>query len=283
MSRTRLVIVRHGSTKLNSGASGNSAECVRGWKDVPLSPKGIKEAEAVAKDLRNVKMVGLYSSNLDRAEHTAHIVSKATGTRILGSFQGLRPWHVGELAGKEVADCDEIMRRHVAETPDKPLPGGESFNDFKDRLLCCLDVLRQKHDGESIGLVTHNSCERLIAAWKAAGGGLDEEIDPKVFREDGVAPGDYVIRVIAEGDLDADDEAAPKRAAPSKPSLPWNSRPIVPNPNGAGKGLWSRSVGGPLDGTGLKADPFDLHPKAQIPKRSQGWAATVRRPLEEGR
>src|SRR5262249_3143855 len=156
-----------------------------------------------------------------------------------------------------------------------------------DRLLCCLDVLRQKHDGESIGLITHNSCERLIAAWKAAGGGLDEAVDPKVFRADGVAPGDYVIRVIREGDGDndeADDAPAPrKRVAPSKPSLPWNSRPIIPNPNGAGKGLWSKSVGGPRDGTGLKSDPLDLKPRVSIPKRSQSWNATVRSPLETGK
>jgi hypothetical protein len=130
-------------------------------------------------------------------------------------------------------------------------------------------------------------------------------------------PADYCIHVLAEADGDEEaetDEAAeadehddeadeavetkskptPRRSQPAKPSrgpapaVQWNSRQIVPNQGGPGKGLWSRSVGGPLDGTGAtggtgatKGDPFDLRPVVPLRKRSTSWQASVRGSLLE--
>src|SRR5206468_5062381 len=42
-----IYLVRHGDTKLND------AGVIRGWKDVPLSPEGVKAAKRVAKQLRS--------------------------------------------------------------------------------------------------------------------------------------------------------------------------------------------------------------------------------------
>src|SRR5262249_29656891 len=139
-NKTRIVVIRHGSTEYN-GTSGNSSECVRGWKDIPLSAEGKREVKALAKELRNVKMDALYSSNLDRAEATALAINKETGTPILGSIQGLRPWDLGNLAGKKASDCRGIILDYLENKPASKVPGGEAFVTFRDRLLDCLDEL----------------------------------------------------------------------------------------------------------------------------------------------
>src|SRR5262249_39726526 len=156
---------RHGSTKLNAGAkgSGNSSECVRAWLDVPLSPEGVKEAKALAKELCSVSFDGIYSSDLDRAEATAKIISDTTKVPILGVTRGLRPWDLGHLAGKKVEDCVDIIHEHIEDKPDEAIKDGESFNSFKCRFLDFLDEIRQKHDGQCIAIVSHHRNERLLA------------------------------------------------------------------------------------------------------------------------
>jgi broad specificity phosphatase PhoE len=294
-TKTKIVLIRHGSTSMNSDGNG-SADCVRGWKDLPLSADGIQEANDVAQELRNVKMDVLYPSDLDRAEHTAHIISKATGVPVRGALRGLRPGNAGTLTGKSSKTCLPVMLDHIRNKPDTPLPGGESFHDFMNRCFDCLDEIRKEHPGEVVGLVSHHRVELLIAAKLAADGDLaTDEIDPNEFLKKGVSPANFVRHTLAEThavdddndqalepDSDADDAASPtpKRApvrdpSPSRPSVPWSAKRIEPNPNGAGRGLWSQSVGGPGDGL-AKKDPFDLNPQVPIKKGGRdSWRAAV--------
>jgi broad specificity phosphatase PhoE len=289
MSEVRFVIIRHGSTSKNAG-NGDSPECIRGWADLPLAPKGVKEAHAVAKELKRVPMDALYSSDLDRAERTAHIISEHTKTPILGALRGLRPWDAGALTGKRVEDCHEILMRHITQTPDKPLSDGESFNTFRARARACILGLMQKHDGECIGIVTHHRVERLVASGGLAVG----PVQVSKFNEPGVDPADFVIVTCSndgddeweqsvEGD---DDNDAAKAAPPAKKKRPWSDYPWTkkpfdePNPTGAdGKGIFSRPVGTP--GTGRKDDPLDLRPLTGIVKREDSWRSAVRNSLLE--
>jgi len=263
----------------------------------------LKEAKGLAKELTHVKFDGIITSDLDRAEHTAKLISDETGKPIWQATRGLRPWHVGTMAGKPIKNCLQILHDYIENKPDTPLPGGESFNDFKARAMNFLAEVARKYDGRTVALVTHHRFERLVDAVQRAGGDLDADapIDADAFMEPGIAPAEYCRQVIesTESDGDEDEETetddvrpaakpAPRRAPkpkkpsqPSRPSVPWSSKPIEPRRDGPGKGLWSRSVGGALDGTGIKSDPFDLKPAVPLRKRSQSWQATVRGSLLE--
>jgi len=309
VARLKIVFVRHGPTSLHT-SSPNRTGKVRGWQDVPLSAEGVREVRALASELKTIPMRGLYSSDLDRSEHSMRIIAKETGVPILGSMRGLRTWNMGDLEGKLASACRAIIRDHI-NNPDKPVAGGESLNTFKERALSALQQLRERHPGETIGIVSHHRVERLLAGWKATGGGIDWNIDPAVFMQDGIPPADYVVRVLAEAaaedddhDVEVDDDAddgdeaeeareprpASRKSKPAKPSqssrrpapaVQWNARQILPQQDGPGKGLWSRSVGGPDDGTGVKSDPIDLKPAVPIRKRSVSWNASVRGSLLE--
>ena len=65
----RVLICRHGETKLNAG--GESAERIRGWKDIPLDDNGQRQAQELAKELAVYDIREIWSSPLSRAFDTA--------------------------------------------------------------------------------------------------------------------------------------------------------------------------------------------------------------------
>lgn len=287
---TKIILVRHGSTKLNSGGDGNSSECIRGWLDIPLSPKGIKEAQEVAEKLKEHDFDGIISSDLIRAEKTAQIISEATGVPILGVSRGLRPWDVGTLAGKPVENCLDILHDHIANKPDVKLGGGESFNEFKERCLNCFDQIRKAYAGKTIAIVAHHRNERLLAAWKACGGGLPETVKPDMFYEKGIPPAHFVRHTLAKGpgdEPDADDQPEPKKKRKARtveakfgkgvksiktpPAVAATSKVKPKDPSK----VYSKTVGGESWDEVAKAE---LNPKVPdaIKKRPQTWAASVR-------
>ncbi|HTX87127.1 MAG TPA: histidine phosphatase family protein [Candidatus Nanoarchaeia archaeon] len=63
-----LILIRHGQSRWNL------ANKFTGWVDVPLSRRGIKEAEMNAKELRNFKFDIAFTSELTRAQETLLII-----------------------------------------------------------------------------------------------------------------------------------------------------------------------------------------------------------------
>jgi probable phosphoglycerate mutase len=287
---TKILFVRHGSTRLNQGSGQTgSSECIRGWLDVPLSPEGRQEAQAAGEKLKEHEFDCIVSSDLSRAADTARAISKKTGVPLVGLIDGLRPWDVGELAGKVVKDCLDILVDDIRNKPDEPMPSGESFNDFKERFLGCIDAIRRKHPDETVCVVSHHRCERLLQAWKETGGDPSEDINPDAFLRPGIGPGEFREFTLGKGgDSDGDVEITPNyqsryKAKPAAPTPPWNAKPIEPRTGGPQKDLWSYSYGGKNDGAGLtKDDPLDLKPPVPLRKRSQSWDATILADLKKG-
>jgi broad specificity phosphatase PhoE len=310
---TKIILIRHGSTNFNSDEDRGNKVRDRGWIDVPLSPKGVGDVTKTANDLKRADFDGIIASDLSRATHSAGIVSEVTGVPLLGVTRGLRTWNIGDCAGKPSDDNREMLRAHVLERPDAAPNGGESFREFCDRVLSVIDDIRRKHDGKTIAIVTHGRCERLLAAWKAAGGGADEALDAEVFLDKGICPGDYVRHTLAAAEPDDDDDdgavpvqkrPAPKKkvvtARPAKPSGPakasaTSSAKIAANTPGAQAKVYKRPrptkdglvKRDPFDlkpavplkkgGDGLaKQDPFDLKPKVPITKTKPTWSSAIR-------
>lgn len=49
---------------------------MKGWKDSPLTGKGIKQARQLSQRLSDVPLNAIYSSTSDRAVNTAEIINK---------------------------------------------------------------------------------------------------------------------------------------------------------------------------------------------------------------
>lgn len=109
-----------------------------------------------------------------------------------GSSKSFRPWDVGEHTGEPQDSVYKHMERYARETPDKKVPGGESFNAFKTRFLGAIKRVRRDFPGETVAIVTHHRGDRIFPAWKAAGFPDNEDVDLDVFLDPGgIDPGEY--------------------------------------------------------------------------------------------
>ena len=70
---TKIILIRHGETEWN--LSGRW----QGHADSALSPRGIAQAEALGKRMKNESLDYIYSSDLEIAQHTARLVGASSG------------------------------------------------------------------------------------------------------------------------------------------------------------------------------------------------------------
>ena len=176
-----LWIIRHGMTALNSEAGGDDR--IRGWRDVPLTKEGRAEAEKLAQHLKNSDIDALYHSPLSRAVDTAKLIAKTTGAKLI-ALDELKPWNVGDYTGESSSKAHPILAKFCCDTPEKAVPGGESFNTFVARVFKGLRIAANggyKHPA----LVSHYRVERAIKAFIANGQPADHSVDEKTFLEKG--------------------------------------------------------------------------------------------------
>lgn len=193
-------LIRHGATKLNN--DDVSVDRIRGWKDIPLSEEGRKEANNLGKKVSGNPPDALLSSDLCRAQETAEIVSEHCGVKLQKPSKDFRPWNVGDLVGKKSKEAIPILAQYAVDKPDEPVPGGESFNSFRTRLLTGLAKALAEHDGV-VAVVTHHRVERLLKAWAKAGFPRDGEIDKAEFNRKGEPTGHCEILQIPVNRLKA--------------------------------------------------------------------------------
>ena len=132
-----LVLIRHGQSEWNE------KNLFTGWKNPPLTEKGIEEAELAGKRIKNLNIdfSHYFTSALIRAQETGEIIlNQLEKEKIIKTrSQNLNERDYGDLSGlnKDEAkkewgeDQVHIWRRSF----DTPPPGGESLKDTADRVL----------------------------------------------------------------------------------------------------------------------------------------------------
>jgi broad specificity phosphatase PhoE len=151
-SRTVLILVRHGET------SANTDGVWHGSLDTPLSPRGSQQAARVAGHIATAfpEVTAVYTSNLQRARHTAEAIAAALG---LGARidDALREYHLGSWEGKSFADLyhEENFFHHIKADPNFAPHGGESPREVTDRLTGALRSIAAGHARERVVVVTH--------------------------------------------------------------------------------------------------------------------------------
>jgi 2,3-bisphosphoglycerate-dependent phosphoglycerate mutase len=101
---SRLVLLRHGES------TANARDMFAGWLDVPLTPRGFAQAEAVGRSLAALRPDAVHTSLLGRAISTACLMATAAGWDVpLRGDWRLNERHYGALQG---LDKDEARRRY---------------------------------------------------------------------------------------------------------------------------------------------------------------------------
>lgn len=191
------MLVRHGSTTLN--AVGNeSAERIRGWRDIPLNAAGREDARRVAKELADAPIAAIYSSPLSRAMDTALAIKAyhrdASGPHAMVSIM---PWQLGHMQGQEVRVVLPVMNSYV-KSEDRTPPGGEPFVAFRKRFLSFLkeqlDRLATQVDDSIVAFVTHSRGLQVTKAWvdNGAPNDLSISVDAMLNYEEAAPPGGHM-------------------------------------------------------------------------------------------
>lgn len=169
-----LVLLRHGESQWNL------ENRFTGWVDVPLSPKGVKEAHEAGEKLKSYKFNKAYTSVLKRANDTLNIVLKIIGQEGLPTEydKALNERHYGALQGLNKAETakkygDEqvkLWRRSYDIPPPKDVtdlnPDGysESLKDTAARTLPYFEskILPDIRAGKNVIVAAHGNSLRSI-------------------------------------------------------------------------------------------------------------------------
>jgi len=156
---SKLLLVRHGDTELN-----DTGRCY-GCSDVGLSAAGFRQAERLRDRLAREKIDAIYSSDLSRALVIAEIVAAKHQLEVIVCAE-LREINLGKLEGLTYAEINQLYPEATKlwseRSPELRHPGGESFDEFNNRVSKFLGRLEKHAPEETILIVAHNGSLRLL-------------------------------------------------------------------------------------------------------------------------
>jgi probable phosphoglycerate mutase len=148
-----IIFLRHGQAEnnINRLLAGRTP-------GVSLTPKGIDQAERIAKFLKPFNISTIYTSPIERAVKTAEIVAKHHSLDY-NLDERLIELDMGKFTGM---NYDTILEKHgnvFFKFYDGELEiahnGVETFAQVKNRVLSMIDHVLNSHNDENVLLVTH--------------------------------------------------------------------------------------------------------------------------------
>ncbi len=138
----RITYFVHGTT------TDNEAGRATGQCPGELSPLGVKQARALAKEVADRTFDAIYCSDLQRAVNSA-ILAFGDDHPIRQDAR-LREIDYGDLSKKKKSwDLKDFI--------DTPYPGGESYKDVERRMAEFLGYLGANYQGKRIAIVAHQA------------------------------------------------------------------------------------------------------------------------------
>jgi len=126
---TTFYLVRHGESE------ANAARRFAGQSDSPLTQRGRRQAEAVARELAKVRFDKVVSSDLSRTRDTAEVIARSQGVPV-----------------EIVPELREIVA----------WPGGETLDQVLARAKGAIDRLARENPGKTICVVGHGGINRIL-------------------------------------------------------------------------------------------------------------------------
>ena len=159
MSKLRLFVIRYGET------ASSRERRFAGSRDVPLTPAGLRQCEAVAQALAEQPVRAVYASPLERARTSAEVIAKPhrLEVRVDPAFREMAFGAWEGLAREEVAARFPDAYAQWRTAPHTlALPGGERLGAVAERAP----------HAQTLVLVSHAIVARVIVL-DALGLGLD--------------------------------------------------------------------------------------------------------------
>jgi alpha-ribazole phosphatase/probable phosphoglycerate mutase len=161
---TVLYLIRHGQT------TWNAERRLQGQRDSPLSEKGAKQADAVARRLAGTPLSAIYASDLSRARDTAEIVN-ARHRLPLMLRKDLREVNLGEWEGRTVTELErdeseaDLLAKWRADSVKNRPPGGERLEELQTRVVNALEEIVTAHPDGEAAVVTHGGVVKAAVSW----------------------------------------------------------------------------------------------------------------------
>lgn len=154
-------LIRHGETTWNVESR------IQGWADAPLSGRGRDQARTTGGHLAELGVDRLVVSDLQRAQETARLVDEG-GLDAAVNYE--RAWRERNFGDYQGLDYETVAQRHLDFDPGMSLtgvedvPGGESLDEFVERVLGGWESVQAGLDGDTVAVVTHGGPIRAVVA-----------------------------------------------------------------------------------------------------------------------
>ncbi len=149
-SKNRYIFLRHGE------ALSNLKGLLSSYPEIffnPLTPKGERQIEKVAIQLRKENIDFIVSSPLLRCKQTSEIVSQKLNIPIVIDLR-LREIDFGVLNGKSIKEYDKIYEDQYDQYFKAP-ENGENLDQVRKRMISVILDLEEKYEGKTILIVSH--------------------------------------------------------------------------------------------------------------------------------
>lgn len=150
--KTEIYLIRHGQS------IANFKHCFLGQGDLDLTKTGFLQAETVAEYLKDVKVDAIYSSDLQRAYHTALPSAALRGMEVIQEPL-LREICGGEWENQPFEELllRESFQRWMENDPDMACDGGESIHELRERVSRKISSLAEENLGKTIFIFSHGT------------------------------------------------------------------------------------------------------------------------------
>ncbi|MCS3798626.1 histidine phosphatase family protein [Niastella sp. OAS944] len=157
-----IYLIRHGETAWNAD---NNRYC--GRTDIPLTEKGLKQAETLRQQLVSIKWDAVFSSPLQRAHTTAQIASGATvikDDRLIEADFGM--WE-GKTKEEFVAENAQLWTSWMNDPANNRAGGtGETGAQIVQRVDDFFQSLQTQYSSGNFLVAAHNGVNRLYLSHK---------------------------------------------------------------------------------------------------------------------
>lgn len=165
---TTFILVRHGESTGNVPGQG---ALMGGWTDLPLTEQGANQARALAAWLaREPPPSVVYSSPSKRALQTAAVLAQnVTGATVMLE-PDVREIGCGTVDGWPIDSVEESFPCEWATNlrqvdPDFRWPGGESYREFRARVLATFQRIARCYPAQRVLVVTHAGVISQLIGW----------------------------------------------------------------------------------------------------------------------
>ena len=169
---TTIYLTRHGQTEWNK------AQIMQGWQNSPLTHLGNKQAYKLGERLKSILFDAIFSSDSDRAFHTAKIITqnqnqnqnqKQNQVQEINKLTALREINLGEWEGKSISEFEQsnpIEYQNFWKSPHLYTSStGENFFDVKERVIPAIEKIIHQHSQECVLIVAHTVVVKIILAY----------------------------------------------------------------------------------------------------------------------